>query len=227
MSESLKCARRQRERLGAVDSRQKQTCDRSALRVCSRDLAAHEAEEMACGGSGPANGRTVTRQQVQNMAVTAELYRVLLPEELHRANGLQRLVREPAATRGELSEGERETVTSAADRIQRVMAVTPGIGVEESVREFRSSGWVVSGENMEEEFADVERRTFSDDVHWGRVMAFLAFSVSFAAYVSSRGISGGAESVFVWTTRVLDGSLAEFIEREGGWVSLCVYNIHT
>ena len=63
----------------------------------------------------------------------------------------------------------------------------------------------------------VQRRTFSGSVHWGRVIAFLAFSVSFAAYVASLGIRGGAESIFRWTNRVLNKNLADFMKKEKRW----------
>jgi hypothetical protein len=121
-----------------------------------------------------------------------------------------------------MTEQERRTASEAADRMSRVVASKPELAVSRSVEEFRSGGWEVTAENMEEEFGEVERRTFLDGIHWGRVIAFLAFSVSFAAYVSSRGISGGADSVFSWTTRVLDHDLSDFMSRENGWVSECV-----
>ena len=193
------------------------------------ELLSAESRWMATGGSragpgGRANGRNYSRLELQNTAVMEELYRIHLSEELVRANGLgSKLEREPATTAGagvELSEEERQTAADAAERITRVIARTPGIRVERTVRDYKSEngGWDVNADNVESEFREVERRTFSDGVHWGRVIAFLAFSVSFAAYVSSRGIHGGAYSVFNWTTRVLNDNLAEFIRRENGWV---------
>jgi hypothetical protein len=122
-----------------------------------------------------------------------------------------------------MTEQERRTASEAADRMSRVVASKPELAVSRSVEEFRSGGWEVTAENMEEEFGEVERRTFLDGIHWGRVIAFLAFSVSFAAYVSSRGISGGADSVFSWTTRVLDHDLSDFMSRENGWDGFITY----
>ena len=186
---------------------------------------------MATRGSaapgGRANGRNYSRLHLQNTAVMEELYRRHLSEELVRANGLssggRNYEREPASTAGAASDGlseeERRTAADAAERMTAVIARTPGITVERNIRDFRSGGWDVNPDNMESEFREVERRTFSDGVHWGRVIAFLAFSVSFAAYVNSRGIDGGEYSVFNWTLRVLNDSLAEFIQRENGWVS--------
>ena len=171
----------------------------------------------ASGGRNRANGRRETSLQLQNMAVTAELYRRLLPSDLQTRNRLQS--DGPATSTVDLSEEEKRTVEAAAEKMERVIARTPRLAVAASVREFTAGGWEVTADNIEEEFMEVERRTFSDGVHWGRVIAFLAFSVSFAAYVASRGISGGTESVFAWTTRVLDSSLSDFMQRERGWVS--------
>nr|5TWA_A Chain A, Bcl-x homologous protein, BHP2 [Geodia cydonium]5TWA_B Chain B, Bcl-x homologous protein, BHP2 [Geodia cydonium] len=172
-----------------------------------------------------------SRLYLQNTAVMEELYRRNLSEDLVRDNGLscggREYWREPASTVGAASDGlseeERRTAADAAERMTAVIAGTPGIAVERNVRDFRRGGWDVTPDNVESEFREVERRTFSDGVHWGRVIAFLAFSMSFAAYVNSRGIDGGAYSVFNWTLRVLNDSLADFIQRENGWRGFIVY----
>ena len=165
------------------------------------------------------NGMTQTVQELQNTEVMAALYDRLLPPE--GANGLRKLVREPATT-SSLSQEERQTAAEASEKMARVVVNTPGMAVDRSILDYKDSGWEVNEGNMEEEFKEVERRTFSDGVHWGRVIAFLSFSVSFSAYVASLGIRGGAESVFWWTNRVLDKNLADFMRKENGWVSGCV-----
>ena len=168
--------------------------------------------------SARVNGAVHTNLEIQNQAVMAGLYRDLLPEGVVEANGLPP---DHPATRG-LSEEDKGMVELATERMKRVINNTPSITVERGIREFRDGQWEVNGDNIEDEFREVERRTFSDGVHWGRVIAFLAFSVSFAAYVSSRGISGGAGSVFAWTNQVLSTTLLDFMQRENGWVSDCV-----
>ena len=163
------------------------------------------------------NGTAYTALEIQNTEVTSGLYKALLPKGVRESKKV-----EHPAIRG-LSDKERETVQQATDRLTKVINATPNITVDKSVREFSVGRWEVNADNMEEEFHDVERSTFSDGINWGRVIAFLAFSVSFAAYVSSRGISGGAGSVLGWTSQVLNTTLLEFIQREGGWVSrVCV-----
>lgn len=168
------------------------------------------------------------KKQLQNSAVVLEVYHKLLPDDMARANGLRTLVRDhsPAAatsgssTAAAMTEEVHRTAVEVADRVDRVVALTPGLAVDVSVGKFKSDGWDVTPENVESEFKAVERRVFSDGIHWGRIIAFLAFSVSFSAYVSSRGINGGAESIFAWTIKSLNNTLSEFIERENGWVSL-------
>ena len=172
---------------------------------------------MACSSAKPMNGAAhATGFEEQNRAVMAKLYASLLPRGVGEENGL---VREPATTA--LSVADTRTAEIAADKIAAVIRNTPSIAVERGVRDFKVAGWDVNADNVEDEFREVERRTFSDDVHWGRVIAFLAFSISFSAYVSSRGIKGGAHSVFGWTNRVLNKTLGDFMEEENGWVSYC------
>ena len=154
-----------------------------------------------------------TALSLQNRAVTHGVFTALLPEGGVAAEGLI----EHPAVRG-LSEEERRTVEMAAERMTQVISSSPNITVEKTVRELKDSRWAVNGDNLHDEFREVERRTFSDGVHWGRVIAFLAFSVSFAAYVSSRGIKGGVGSVFAWTNQTLNETLVDFLQREG-WVS--------
>lgn len=162
------------------------------------------------------NGTACTALEIQNTEVASGLHEALLPEGVRESKKM-----EHPAIRG-LSEKERETVRQATERLTKVINSTPNIAVEKNVREFSAGRWEVNADNMEEEFHGVERSTFSDGINWGRVIAFLAFSVSFAAYVSSRGIVGGAGSVLGWTSQVLNTTLLEFIQREGGWVSVCV-----
>lgn len=154
--------------------------------------------------------------QLQNRAVVASVYKSLLPNGVGDVNGLHSLIREPVSS--QMTSDDRLVVETAAEKMTRVIHCSPNVAIEKDF-----SGWDVNGDNLEGEFREVEKRTFSDGVHWGRVIAFLAFSVSFAAYVSSRGISGGAQSVFEWTNQVFDGTLRDFLRKENGWVSVIVY----
>lgn len=161
------------------------------------------------------NGTLHMDLEVQNGALLTGLYESLLPNGVGEANGLKSL---HPALRG-LKEEDKRTVELATEQMKRVIDTSPNISVEKDIQQFSIEQWEVNGDNMEEEFREVERRTFSDDINWGRIIAFLAFSISFASYVSSRGISGGAGSVFAWTNQALNTTLIEFIRKEDGWVS--------
>lgn len=163
------------------------------------------------------NGTAYTVLEIQNTEVMSGLYKTLLPEGVRESKEVEH------PTFGGLSEKERETVVQATDRLTTVINNTPNLAVEREVREFSVGRWEVNADNIEEEFHEVARSTFSDGINWGRVIAFLAFSVSFAAYVSSRGISGGAGSVLGWTSQVLNTTLFEFMQREGGWGGFITY----
>lgn len=160
------------------------------------------------------NGTLHSDLEVQNGAVLTGLYESLLPNGVKEAGGLKPV---HPALRG-LGEEDRRTVELATEQMKKVIK-SPHISVEKDIQQFSIEQWEVNGDNMEEEFREVERRTFSDDINWGRIIAFLAFSISFASYVSSRGISGGAGSVFAWTNQALNTTLIEFIRKEDGWVS--------
>ena len=165
---------------------------------------------------------TRTVQELQNTAVMAGFYSTLFPNGVGRENGINKLLRETVNITS-LRDKERQTVAEATEKMTKVITNTPSIGIDKNIREYKGAGWDVNSDNMEDEFKEVERRTFCDGVHWGRVIAFMAFSVSFAAYVTSLGINGGAESVFRWTNNVLDKNLADFIKKENGWVSECMF----
>ena len=153
-----------------------------------------------------------TDLEVQNGAVLTELYKSLLPNGMGEANGLTFTTVHPA-----LKEEDKLTVELATEQIRKVIHNPPGISVEKVFQQFVEQQWEVNGDNIEEEFLEIQRRTFSDSISWGRIISFLAFSVSFAAYVSSRDISGGAGSVFAWTKQALNTILLEFIRKENGW----------
>ena len=113
-----------------------------------------------------------------------------------------------------LKEEDRRTVELATEQMKKVISNSPNISVEE---------WEGKGDNLEVDFREVERRMFSAYISWGRLITFLAFSISFASYVSSRGVSGGVGSVFAWTNQALNTTLIELIRREDGWRGFIEY----
>ena len=90
-----------------------------------------------------------------------------------------------------VSEEDARTAETAADRMIEIINTSPNLRVEAKVREFSEMGWTITSDNMHGEYREVARRTFEDGVNWGRVIAFLAFSVSFGAYVCGNGSNGG------------------------------------
>ena len=169
---------------------------------------------MACSAI---NGATHTTLQGQNRLILAKLLGLLLPRGVEEESGL---VEAAAST---LSEADKRAAYQAAEKIAAIIRSTPSLSsVENLIHEFDVAGWVVTAENMQDNFREVERTVFCDGVNWGRIIAFLAFSVSFSAYVSSKGIKGGVQSVFGWTSRVLDRILSDFMSKKNGWVSIAM-----
>ena len=163
------------------------------------------------------NGATYSARALQTRAVTQKVFQELLPESGAGVDAVKHF-EEPS-----MSEEDARIAKTAADRMVQIIKTTPKIQVETTVREFSESGWAITGDNMHGEYSEVARRTFTDGVNWGRVIAFLAFSVSFGAYVCGNGSNGGLASVFEWTNQVLNETLLSFFVRENGWVSVCIH----
>ena len=167
-----------------------------------------------------ANGVAPTSARaLQTRAVTQRVFRRLLPD-----SGVEvvRHFQDPPPPVG-LCEKDAHVAERAAERMVEIINTTPSIQIEKTVKSFTESGWSVTSDSMHEEFSEVARTTFADGVNWGRVIAFVAFSVSFGAYVCVSGNSGSVVSVFGWTNQVLNESLSGFFVREDGWVSVaCV-----
>lgn len=88
------------------------------------------------------------------------------------------------------------------------------------VRDFRHHHWNIDPTNMQSEFYRVVDATFEHKVTWGLVISFLRFSVAFAVYVHSCGMSQAVESIEAWTVEVIQEKLGAYFTEENGWVSV-------
>lgn len=85
---------------------------------------------------------------------------------------------------------------------------------------FVEQKWSLDASNMHMEFSRVAYETFKEQIHWGRVIMFLGFAVSFAVYLENGAVVGSAESVLEWTCQVIEEDLGQFFTSQQGWVSV-------
>lgn len=70
-------------------------------------------------------------------------------------------------------------------------------------------------------FTAVAEELFSDDgVNWGRIVAFIEFGGTMCVESVNRQMVPQVDLIAHWMTEYLDGPLHNWIEQNGGWVSL-------
>lgn len=69
-------------------------------------------------------------------------------------------------------------------------------------------------------FTAVAEELFSDGVNWGRIVAFFEFGGTMCVESVSRQMVPQVDLIAHWMTEYLDGPLHNWIEENGGWVSV-------
>lgn len=116
--------------------------------------------------------------------------------------------------------GEKDgrVIRDASDKVREIVCSSAEISVARNVESFERRHWAVTQADLYADFHRVADTNFSDGVNWGRIVAFLAFAVSFAVYAEQRGC-GAAQSIEAWTCQVVETKLADFYIKSNGWVS--------
>lgn len=115
--------------------------------------------------------------------------------------------------------GERDgrVIRDASDKVREIVCTSAEFTVARNVESFERQHWAVTQADLYADFHRVAESSFSDEVNWGRIVAFLAFAVSFAVYTERRGC-GAAQSIAAWTCQVVEIRLADFFIKNNGWV---------
>lgn len=58
---------------------------------------------------------------------------------------------------------------------------------------------------------------FRGGVNWGRIVAFIVFSGSFAVHCAEHGMEARVKDVINWTEEHMDASVRDWILEKGGW----------
>lgn len=114
-------------------------------------------------------------------------------------------------------EEDKELVHLVAERM--VGVIKEWNIVRANLEDYRNQRWDLYEGNMNSEFNKVTYELFSESVNWGRVIAFIGFSVSFTKYLVEQDVRTPAESVMEWTRLVIEEDLARYFISNGGWVS--------
>lgn len=75
----------------------------------------------------------------------------------------------------------------------------------------------LTDENLEVTYHTVVTEIFRDEVNWGRIVAFLAFSGSFAVHCAQNRMGRRVHDVVQWTESQMHGRLRSWIRERGGW----------
>ena len=71
--------------------------------------------------------------------------------------------------------------------------------------------------NLQVTYHTVVTEIFRDDINWGRIVAFLAFSGSLAVYCAQNRMSARVHDIVEWTEAQMHGQLRGWIQAKGGW----------
>lgn len=92
--------------------------------------------------------------------------------------------------------------------------------IDINLEDFCKKKWAVHAGTMYSEFTRVVQTLFSEKKHWGRVIMFLGFAVSFAIYLEDQMVQNCTDSVLEWTCQVIEEDLGHFYLDNNGWVSI-------
>lgn len=89
-------------------------------------------------------------------------------------------------------------------------------------REFEemSRQMIFSPNAAQRSFLTVAEELFRDEVNWGRIVAFFEFGGTMCVESVNREMASQVDSIAHWMTDYLNGPLENWIEENGGWVSL-------
>lgn len=75
----------------------------------------------------------------------------------------------------------------------------------------------ISKDNIKETFDTMVDEIFADEIKWGRIVTFIAFSGALAGYCADHSLRDLIQSIIDWTESVMQKQLAGWISSHGGW----------
>lgn len=75
----------------------------------------------------------------------------------------------------------------------------------------------ISKDNVKETFDTMVDEIFADEIKWGRIVTFIAFSGALAGYCADHRLKDLIQNIIQWTESVMQNQLAGWITSHGGW----------
>lgn len=77
----------------------------------------------------------------------------------------------------------------------------------------------ISGETLQDTFDAISKEMFRNDIKWGRIVSFIAFSGALAVYCAENSMETFVSKVLKWTESFIEVNLLQWMISEGGWNS--------
>ena len=75
----------------------------------------------------------------------------------------------------------------------------------------------LTGQNLQETYMSIVSVLFQDDIHWGRIVAFIVFSGSLAVYCAEHRMENNVKDVIHWTEEQIESSrVRDWVQEKGG-----------
>lgn len=75
----------------------------------------------------------------------------------------------------------------------------------------------IGKDNVKETFDTMVDEIFADEIKWGRIVTFIAFSGALSGYCADHRLKDLIQNIIEWTESVMQNQLAGWITSNGGW----------
>ena len=77
----------------------------------------------------------------------------------------------------------------------------------------------INRDNLEGTYRDIVAEMFKDQIHWGRIIAFLVFSGSLAVYCAQNDMEDRIGDVIEWAEADVQTTVSSWVLSQGGWAA--------
>ena len=74
----------------------------------------------------------------------------------------------------------------------------------------------LTSQNLKETYMSIVSEIFRDDIHWGRIVAFIVFSGSLAVYCAEHRMEDKVKDVIDWTEEQMESRVRDWVQEKGG-----------
>ena len=75
----------------------------------------------------------------------------------------------------------------------------------------------LTNQNLKLTYETIVGEIFRDEIHWGRIVAFIVFSGTLAVYCAEHGLEARVKDVIGWTEEQMESRVRDWVLEKGGW----------